>query len=139
MNRDCIFCKISAGQIPCSKVYEDADVLAFMDIHPVTKGHTLVIPREHHDPIMETPVAVLQKVIAVVRKIARAQEKGLKADGINVTQANGEIAGQVIKHIHFHVIPRFGNDPHSWNSPQGSYGSDAEMKDYADRIRNAVG
>ncbi|MBN2301747.1 MAG: HIT family protein, partial [Lentisphaerae bacterium] len=98
---NCIFCKIVAGDVPCCKVYENDNVLAFLDIAPVTKGHTLVIPKMHCNPIMDTPADVLQQVILVVQKIARAQIKSLGASGINVTQANGEIAGQIVPHIHF--------------------------------------
>ena len=110
MNDGCIFCRIVAGTIPGTKVYEDADVLVFMDISPVTKGHALVIPKAHHDPITNVPAALLQKVIVVVQKIAAAQVEWLKADGVNVTQANGKIAGQVIPHVHFHVLPRYDGE-----------------------------
>ena len=138
MHEDCLFCKIVAGEVPCSKVYEDDDVLAFMDIAPITKGHTLVIPKAHHDPITATPDDVLMKLIAVVRKIAVAQTNGWKADGINVTQANGELAGQVIGHIHFHVIPRSKDDAHSWEFPQREYKDDAEKEKVAEAIRGGL-
>ena len=138
MNSDCIFCKIVAGEIPSSRVYEDSDTLAFMDIGPVVKGHTLVIPKQHHDPITGTPDAVLQKLIVVVKKIAQAQMDGLKADGINVTQANGKIAGQIIPHIHFHVIPRFANDRHSWNWIPGKYDTPEEMREFAGKLQKSL-
>jgi len=138
MSSDCIFCKIVAGEIPSCKVYEDADTLAFMDIGPVVKGHTLVIPRQHHDPITGTPDAVLQKLITVVKKVAQAQLDGLKADGINVTQANGQIAGQIIPHIHFHVIPRFANDRHSWNWIPKKYDNPEEMNMLAGKIKTSL-
>ena len=139
MNKDCIFCRIVAGEVPCTKVYEDANTLAFMDIGPVVKGHTLVIPKEHHDPITHTPPATLQALILAVQKIAQAQFAGLRADGINVTQANGKVAGQIIPHIHFHVIPRFADDKHSWNWSPKQYDSPEEMGRYAERIRQALG
>jgi len=138
MNEQCVFCEIVAGRLPANIVYEDEHAIAFLDIHPVTKGHTLVIPKDHYDPIMKTPLKTLEKLMGAVRKIAIAQADGLKADGINVTQANGELAGQEIKHIHFHVLPRYINDSHSWNYPQKAYDSDVEMKAYADRIRKAI-
>lgn len=138
MNDHCIFCKIAAGTVPSVKVYEDEQVLAFMDISPITKGHTLVIPKAHHDPITTMPLPLLQQVVAVVQKIAKAQVDGLKADGINITQANGEIAGQVIPHVHFHVIPRSRNDRHSWNSPQRKYDADEEIGRYAGAIKKAL-
>jgi len=134
MNSDCVFCRIIAGELPCTKVYEDDDTLAFLDIAPVVKGHTLVIPKNHTESIMDTPDEVLQKLIAVVRKIADAQVKALKADGVNVTQANGKVAGQVVSHIHFHAIPRFSDDGHSWNWRQLDYDNTDEMSACADKL-----
>ena len=138
MSQDCIFCKIIKGEIPATKVYEDGDVLAFMDIGPVVKGHTLVIPKLHFDPLMEAPPAVLQTLIVVVQRIARAQMKGLQADGINISQANGKAAGQVVPHIHFHVIPRFTADGFHGNWIAKAYDSPGEMNAFADRIRQAI-
>lgn len=138
MNQDCIFCKIVAGQLPCSRVYEDADTLAFLDIGPIVKGHTLVIPKAHHDLLTDTPPALLHKLIAVVQKVARAQAETLKADGINITQANGKSAGQVVPHIHFHVIPRFETDGHHWNWAAKKYEGVGEMADFAARIAAGV-
>jgi histidine triad (HIT) family protein len=134
MIEDCIFCKIVAGEIPSSKVYEDDDILAFMDIQPVVKGHALVIPKRHFPSITDIPDDALKLVIAGVKRIASAQRSALNADGINVTQANGAIAGQVVPHLHFHVIPRFENDPHSWTAPQGSYDRPDEMQELARTI-----
>lgn len=139
MSTDCIFCKIVSGTIPSTKVYEDADCLAFLDISPIVKGHTLVIPKPHHETISDVPVALLGKVIAAVQKVVLAQKKGIKADGVNVAQANGSIAGQVVPHLHFHIIPRFKNDPHTWGNPQGKYDSPAERDRIAASIREAIG
>lgn len=138
MNSDCIFCKIVAGTLPCTRVYEDDDILAFMDIGPIIKGHTLVIPKVHVDPITSVPDELLATLIRIVRKIAGAQMKGLEADGINITQANGRVAGQVVPHLHFHVIPRFENDGHSWNWNAHPYDSPDEMEGIASRIRSGL-
>ena len=138
MSHDCLFCKIVRGEVPCTKVYEDADVLAFMDISPIVKGHTLVIPKTHYNPIMDTAPEALQKVILIVQKIARAQVKGLQADGVNVTQANGGVAGQIIPHLHFHVIPRFATDGFHGNWLPRKYDDPTEMQHCADRIRTAL-
>jgi len=135
---DCIFCKIVAGDLPCTRVYEDDDVLAFMDIGPIIKGHTLVIPKAHVDPLTNVPDELLSRLILVVRRIAGALMKGLDADGINVTQANGAVAGQVVPHLHFHVIPRFENDKHHWNWNAKSYDSTHEMEDVAAQIRSGL-
>jgi histidine triad (HIT) family protein len=138
MSTDCIFCRIVAGELPAAKVYEDEDTVCFMDIGPVVKGHTLVVPKRHYDPITETPEPVLHKLISVVRRVARAQIEGLGADGVNVSQANGRVAGQVVPHIHFHVIPRFEKDGHSFNWKAHKYDNNEELNDYAGKIRNAL-
>ncbi len=135
---DCIFCKIVAGDLPCTRVYEDDDVLAFMDIGPIIKGHTLVIPKVHVDPLTSVPDELLSRLILMVRRIAGALMKGLDADGINVTQANGAVAGQVVPHLHFHVIPRFENDKHHWNWNATSYDTTEEMESVAAQIRSGL-
>jgi len=138
MSEDCVFCKIVAGELPAARVYEDTDTLAFLDIGPVVKGHTLVVPKQHFDPITGTPPDVLQKLIVTVQRVARAQFSALKAEGVNVSQANGKVAGQIVPHVHFHVIPRFSQDGHSRNWSPRTYDSDAEMNNFADRIRGAM-
>jgi histidine triad (HIT) family protein len=138
MSQDCVFCKIARGEIPAAKVFEDNEVLAFMDINPVAKGHTLVIPKAHHDPITNTPPKILRKMITIVQRIARAQVEALSADGINISQANGVAAGQIVPHLHFHIIPRVAsNEPHRNWAPI-TYDSPEEMADYADRIKQAL-
>jgi histidine triad (HIT) family protein len=109
-----------------------------MDINPVVKGHALVIPKSHHNPMMATPPDVLQQLIVVVQRIAQAQMKGLQADGINVSQANGSVAGQVVPHIHFHVIPRFTADGFHGNWTPKKYDNQEELNAFADRIRQAL-
>ena len=139
MSEGCIFCRIVAGELPSAKVYEDEDTLAFMDIGPVTKGHTLVIPKQHCDPITGAPAQVLQKLILTVQKVAAAHLDGLHADGVNVTQANGKIAGQIVPHLHFHIIPRYENRPDSRNWIPGEYASPEEMHQLAATIADAIG
>jgi len=131
---DCIFCKIIAGQIPACKIYEDADTLVFMDIWPIVKGHALVIPKRHYADIVSSPAEVLAKLIFVAQKIAAAQKRALKADGINIMQSNGRAAGQVVDHIHLHVIPRFNSDGHHWNWKTQKYADGPEMQELGDSI-----
>ena len=138
MSEDCVFCKIAAGDLPCAKVYEDADVIAFLDIGPVVKGHTLVVPKAHHPTITETPEELLHKLIAVVKKIAQGLIDGLDAAGINVAQANGKLANQEVPHIHFHVIPRFAKDGHSFTWNPMKYESPEEMGAYGEKLKNAL-
>ena len=99
MPPECIFCRIVRGEIPAVRVYEDADTLAFMDIGPIVKGHVLVIPKTHHDPLTAAPPETLHAVIATVQRIAAAQMSALGAAGVNVHQANGAAAGQVVPEI----------------------------------------
>lgn len=133
-----IFEKIINREIPATIVYEDEDTLAFMDIGPIIKGHTLVIPKTCYDPVTETPDEVLAKLIGVAKRIAAAQMKGLGADGVNIIQNNGVAAGQVVPHLHFHVIPRFEGDGHHWNWNAKSYDSPDEMEELAERIRRGL-
>ena len=138
MSHDCVFCKIVKGEIPATRLYEDPDVLAFMDIGPVVKGHALVIPKAHHNPMMDAPPEILQKLITVVQRIAKAQMKGLQADGINISQANGSVAGQMVPHIHFHVIPRFAAEGIHRNWSPKQYDSPQELESIAKQIRQAI-
>ncbi|MGE0661060.1 MAG: HIT family protein [Reyranellaceae bacterium] len=107
---NCIFCKIVAGQIPCFKLYEDAETIAFMDINPVNDGHALAVAKGHYADIHDIPSDVLGKVAATARRIAQAQSKALQPSGINLLQANGPGAGQTVFHLHFHVLPRTAQD-----------------------------
>ncbi len=106
----CIFCKIIAGEIPSYKVYEDENVLAFLDITPVNAGHTLVVPKTHYENLLDLPEDLAQKLIAVIKKIAPAILKGASAEGFNLGLNNGSVAGQLVPHFHWHIMPRFAND-----------------------------
>lgn len=104
---NCIFCKIVAGQVPCTKLYEDEDVLAFLDINPVTYGHTLVISKEHYSTFLSTPKEIMNKVMNVAQRIGQVQIEQLGAKGVNILINSYEAAGQVVPHFHVHVIPRY--------------------------------
>ena len=106
-NKDCIFCKIVRGEIPSHKVYEDDDVLAFLDIGQVTKGHTLVIPKKHYDNFLATPQEVMHKVMDVAQRIGQVQIMKLGAKGVNILSNVNKEAGQSVFHFHVHVIPRY--------------------------------
>jgi histidine triad (HIT) family protein len=133
---ECIFCKIVAKEIPATIVYEDDDVLVFMDIGPIIKGHALVISKAHYDPVTETPDDVLAKLHGVAKRIAQAQMNGLGADGVNIIQNNGKAAGQEVPHIHVHVIPRFEGDGHHWNWNPKKYENFDEMAELAEKMQN---
>ena len=107
---DCIFCKIVSGEIPCTKVFEDDRVLAFMDINPLNDGHLLVIPKTHAATILDIGKADFSAVIAAAHKIAGAVQEALNPDGINLLQLNGKAANQVVPHLHVHIVPRWSGD-----------------------------
>ena len=101
---NCIFCRIAKGEIPCSKVYEDDNVLAFLDLAPVHHGHTLVIPKSHHKDMLEVPSELGSAVFSALQKVAAAVMKATGAQGFNVMQNNGLAAGQTVFHIHWHQL-----------------------------------
>lgn len=104
---DCIFCKIAKGIIQSHKIYEDDDVLAFLDISQTTKGHTLVISKEHYDNFLCVPQEVMHKVMDVAQRIGQADIMMLGAKGVNILTNVNKEAGQSVFHFHVHVIPRY--------------------------------
>ncbi|MBI2636869.1 MAG: HIT family protein [Parcubacteria group bacterium] len=117
--QDCVFCKIVTGGIPSHKVYEDDSVLAFLDRSPVNPGHTLVIPKEHHRDLLDTPPELGAKLMNAIQKIAPAILAGVGADSFNLGVNNGAGAGQIVFHAHLHIMPRFRDDGHQlWHGRQ---------------------
>jgi histidine triad (HIT) family protein len=110
MENNCIFCKIIAGEIPAEKVFEDEHAYAFLDIHPVNKGHTLVVPKTHAENMYDISPENFCTLMETVRKLSPIVKKAVSADGINIGINNGGAAGQIIFHTHVHIIPRYGND-----------------------------
>ena len=108
--QDCIFCKIVEGQIPSITIYENESVLAFLDVGPISQGHTLVIPKKHFAKLDDCPAEVLSSIGAVLGKISTAVSQAMASDGYNVLCNNGRAAGQLVEHVHFHIIPRKNND-----------------------------
>jgi len=116
---DCIFCKIINGEIPCHKLAENDHAIAFLDIMPITKGHFLVIPKKHFEFAEEAPEDLMANLMILATGIASATKKALKCDGINFIINSGKIAGQVVPHVHLHVVPRYNDDAICWPWPQG--------------------
>ncbi len=110
MSDDCIFCSIVAGEIPSRTVYETDDVLAFLDANPLAPGHTLVIPKSHHEHVQDMPNDLAGDVFAVMQRLVHPIESAVDADGSTVAFNNGEVAGQEVPHTHGHVVPRFEDD-----------------------------
>jgi histidine triad (HIT) family protein len=103
---DCIFCKIIKGEIPCFKIFEDDNVLAFADINPISRGHTLIIPKRHIENMWDATEEELVTVMRTAKKLVHAIKDAINPDGVAVLQLNGKAVNQVVMHYHFHLIPR---------------------------------
>lgn len=137
MATDCIFCKIAAGEIPCAKVYESETCLAFLDIAPVNEGHVLVLPKAHHPTMLDVPSELGGDLFEAMTAVGKALMQVTGADGFNVMQNNHEAAGQLVHHLHFHMIPRFEDDGLKlW--PQSPYDNPEKMTALAEEMRKAV-
>jgi histidine triad (HIT) family protein len=132
MKNNCVFCAIAAGEIPSFKVYEDEEFLAYLDINPFSEGHILVIPKEHYENLLDVDEEVLKKLIVRVKKIARRATTALDADGFNILQNNGEAAGQTVKHIHFHIVPRKNGEQLVFENTSGDM---EKLKALAERLK----
>ena len=107
---DCVFCKIIAKVLPSKVVFENDKAIAFLDRQPTNAGHTLLAPKVHYENMLVTPVETMAEIGRLLPKLAAAVQKGSGAEGFNITVNNGAAAGQVIPHLHFHIIPRFSSD-----------------------------
>lgn len=107
---DCIFCKIANGEIPSNTIYEDERFRVILDLGAATKGHALVLPKEHADNLYELSEEYAAEVLPVAKKVAAKMKTNLRCDGLNLVQNNGEAAGQTVMHFHLHMIPRYEND-----------------------------
>lgn len=132
MKNNCVFCAIAAGEIPSFKIYEDENSIAFLDIHPFSEGHVLVVPKFHREGLLDTAEDELAQLVATVKKVAEKVKTVLGADGFNILQNNGEAAGQSVGHIHFHIIPRKNGDPVSF---EGNPGDMEKLSQLAERLR----
>lgn len=107
----CIFCKLANGDIPTNSIYEDNDFKVILDADPATKGHALILPKNHFANLLEADDDVLVKALPLAKKIAKNMMDKLGCAGVNIVQNNGEAAGQTVHHLHIHVIPRYEDDP----------------------------
>lgn len=133
---DCIFCKIIKGEIPSETVYQDDKNIAILDINPVKPGHTLVLAKQHVPNFTEAPTEVIDNLLNVCQKVGGLVMKATDSEGYNLSVNNGRAAGQVIDHLHFHIVPRHtGDGLKLW--PQQKY-KDGEMAEVAEKIRQAL-
>ena len=134
---DCVFCKIVTGQIPCTRVWEDDVCLAFLDIGPISPGHTLVIPKKHYESVSEMPADEAAHIASKFPALAAAVKEAVGADGINILQNNGPSAGQVVPHLHIHLIPRWPGDGLGFRWPAKT-GDPEVLKKQAEAIRKRL-
>lgn len=116
---DCIFCKIANGDIPSNTLYEDDDFRVILDLSPATRGHALLLPKNHADNLYELPDSVAAQALITVRKVAVQMKEKLQCDGLNLVQNNGEAAGQTVNHFHMHIIPRYKDGASMIEWPKG--------------------
>ena len=133
----CIFCKIINGKIPSAKVYEDDNVMSFLDILPANKGHCLVVPKKHYETLLDIPDEDLANLIKATKKITKALTLSIGNGSYNFIMNNGKIAGQLVNHAHIHIIPRFKGDRLRITWSHKKY-VDKEMKSIQEKIKKFV-
>jgi len=134
---DCIFCKIADGKIPSTKVYEDSNIISFLDIMPANKGHCLVVPKKHYETLLDIEEKDLENLIKVAKKIAKALTLSIGNGSFNLIMNNGKEAGQLVAHAHIHIIPRFKGDRLRLKWSHKKY-IEKEMKNIQDKIKKFV-
>ena len=137
---DCVFCRILAGALPASIIYQDDTAVALLDLYPIHAGHSLVIPREHHADVASCPSRLAGHLFEVSACLGTAIARATDAHGFNVWTANGRAAGQDIFHLHLHILPRYRDDTFGLRFPQG-YPDEAQRTDLdamAERIRRML-
>jgi len=133
--QDCIFCRIVAGQIPSTRVWENDRILAFLDIRPISDGHTLLIPKRHAGSLSECDASVLAEMIGVAGPLAKSVVEAAQAEGYNLLCNNGRAAGQLVDHVHFHIIPRRSDDGVLARWPHKEYPA-GKAEEMAGKIRD---
>ncbi|MCM1495234.1 MAG: HIT family protein [Bacteroides sp.] len=135
--KDCIFCKIANGEIPSATIYENSDVRVILDVAPASRGHALIIPKEHFKDLFDIDAVTAGKIFSMATEVARAMKSVLHCDGMNVVQNNGAAAGQTVFHFHLHLIPRYEGDDVNigWNPGEST---PDELQELAKQIRKKI-
>ncbi|HSD04994.1 MAG TPA: HIT family protein [Nitrosopumilaceae archaeon] len=133
---NCLFCDILSGKTSAHFVYEDKSHVAIMDKYPIHRGHTLVIPREHHEKIIDMPEQNVSSLFSKIPLIARGVLEATGADGFNIGQNNGRAANQIIPHVHVHVIPRYTRIGVAW--PKRTIADEKDLADLAAKIKSCI-
>jgi histidine triad (HIT) family protein len=137
MTKECIFCKIIQGDVPCDKIYEDEHILSFLDQHPVSPGHSLIISKKHYETFLDIPNDLLCEIIKAVKKVGKAVMKATNAEGFNLHVNTGKVAGQFVFHVHFHIIPRFEGDKIDYICPPIKY-KPGQKQEIMDKIKKVL-
>lgn len=134
--KDCIFCRILKGKLPSYTIYENDKVIVFLDIVPVNKGHALVVPKKHFETILDCEDNILKEIIVVAKKVTPAILKAVNSGGFNLGINNKKVAGQLVPHLHLHIMPRFEDDDHKlWS---GKAINKSELKETANKIKSLL-
>lgn len=135
--KDCIFCRIANGEIPSATIYENSDVRVILDVAPASRGHALIIPKEHFRDLFDIDAVTAGKIFSMATEVARAMKSVLHCDGMNVVQNNGVAAGQTVFHFHLHLIPRYEGDGVNigWNPGEST---PDELQELAKQIRKKI-
>ena len=135
MDPDCIFCKLANGVFPTNFIYEDEDFKVILDANPATKGHSLILPKKHFKNLLDADEEILKKALPLAKKLSNKLIEVLKCDGVNVLQNNNKAAGQVVFHLHIHLIPRYKDEKEHMLSWKPNKFSDEEMKSIAENLK----
>lgn len=139
MDKNCVFCKIIQGEAPSIRLFEDDLVLAFLDISPVSVGHALIIPKEHHVSITTVPAEYLARMMETAPRLGAALMRAVEGEGFNLLLSNGACAGQVVPHSHLHVIPRKSSDTFSLFPPKTvDYKNEGQKEEIAEAVRKKL-
>ena len=136
-DENCIFCKIANGEIPSNALYEDENFKVILDLAPASKGHALIIPKEHAKNLFDLDSKTANEALLVAQKVGKAMMETLECDGLNVLQNNGEAAGQTVFHFHMHLIPRYNSEKKILTWHQGSP-EENELKEVSEKIRKGI-
>jgi len=142
MNSGCVFCKIVENQIPAFKIFESEDILAFLDINPLSQGHSLIIPKNHFEDVFDIPQDILKEIIQAAQKISKIMQKELGAEGVNLFNASRKEAEQSVFHFHLHIIPRYKEDGlkiNEWWQLKAKKADLQELEKIAEGLRKSVG
>jgi histidine triad (HIT) family protein len=131
--KDCAFCKIIRGELAADKIYENEDILAFLDIAPINKAHILIIPKEHHPSISSVPEKIQMQILNTAGNLGKAIVRSCDYDGYNLHLSQGQCAGQAVQHAHMHLIPRIGTDGFHWNWRSLKY-EEGEKSEFIEKI-----